>query len=297
MEIIKKSNHVYAMDKNNPPVLKVPGGSEVEFETYDCFKEQISNCDQRIDDLDWTHINPATGPLYVEDAMPGDVLKVTIKGITINNKGVIAAIPGAGLLGDKVGLSSLKVLEIEDGCIGFNEDISIRVSPMIGVIGVAPSGDPVPCGIPGSHGGNMDNKMIKEGTTLYLPVYCEGGLLSIGDLHAVMGDGEIMVSGVEVSGKVVVEVDVIKGIWLKNPLHEDEGNYYTIASHKDLLSAIRISTEDMLDLVSRKYNLSFNDSGMLLSAIGNAQICQVVDPLLTARFSMPKSILKDGLLV
>jgi len=161
------------------------------------------------------------------------------------------------------------------------------------VIGVAPEGEGISCGIPGPHGGNMDNKKIKEGTTLYLPVFAEGALLSIGDLHGAMGDGEIMVSGLEVGGKVQVKVDVIKNHKINNPILEDEENYYTIASHEDLLTAVKVVTKDMQELVMQKLNLSFNEAGMLLSVAGNAEICQVVDPLLTARFTLPKSILSN----
>lgn len=138
----------------------------------------------------------------------------------------------------------------------------------------------------------MDNKMIRKGATLYLPVYCEGALLGIGDLHAAMGDGEIMVSGVEVSGTVTVEVEVIKNVSLGQPFLENETHFYTIASSENMLDAVKKATDDMVDLVSKVYHLSFNEAGMLMSAIGNVEVCQVVDPLLTVRFGVPKSLIK-----
>jgi len=137
----------------------------------------------------------------------------------------------------------------------------------------------------------MDNKKIVKGTTLYFPVFVEGGLLAIGDLHAAMGDGEIMVSGVEICGNVQVKVDVIKNYKINNPMLEDKENYYTIASHEDLLTAVKMATKDMQQLVMHQLDLSFNEAGMLLSAAGNVEICQVVDPLLTIRFALSKKIL------
>ena len=290
---ITKENKIFKMSKENVPVAKVESGAEIEFETPDCFDGQITSAQQGIDALDWEQINPAAGPVYVEGAEVGDVLKVHIKEINVADTGVMAAVPGAGLLGDLISTSEVKMLRIEDGYVHFNSDIKVPVNPMIGVIGVAPAEVGIPCGTPDRHGGNMDNKKIAAGTTLYLPVFVKGALLAMGDLHAAMGDGEIMVTGVEVMGSVKVKVEVIKGKSIEHPILETESHYYTIASHKDLLEAVKISTIQMQKLVMDKLGLSFNDSGMLLSMAGDAEITQVVDPLLTARFGLSKEILPN----
>ena len=116
----------------------------------------------------------------------------------------------------------------------------------------------------------------------------------MGDLHACMGDGEVMVSGIETGGKVTVQVDVIKDAKLGNPMLEDGERVYTIASNADLLAAVKEASGDMHKLLMARLQLSYNEAGMLLSAAGDAQICQVVDPLVTARFSMPKALLPGG---
>ena len=288
---IPKDQCVYSLGAEQAPALTVPSGSEVVFETHDCFQSQIQRENQSVDTLNWDQINPATGPLFVEEAMPGDVLKIEILGIEIGEQGVMAVIPGAGLLGDSIKKSQIKVMPIKDGCAEFNKNLNLPVTPTIGVIGVAPSGNPVPCGSPGPHGGNMDNGKTRAGTILYLPVFTEGGLLSIGDLHGLIGDGEIMISGLEVGGSVHVRVTVQKDESLENPVLENETHFYTVASHKDLYQAVKRSTEAMHQMVMSRTGLSFNESGMLLSAVGNAEICQVVDPLLTARFSFPKEVI------
>jgi amidase len=293
---ITRDHYQFTMDVNHKPALKVPRGSVVEFETHDCFTSQITHQGQTIDALDWQAINPATGPLFIEGAMPGDVLKIEILDIQVDDTGVMAAIPQAGLLGNRVRESGIKVLSIEGGAINFDDELFIPLSPMIGVIGVAPKSGPVPCGTPGPHGGNMDNKKIRKGAALYLQVNCEGALLSIGDLHAAMGDGEIMVSGVEVGGRVQVAVDVLKNLELRHPFLEDAAHYYTIASHENLMEAVRQAAGDMTERISTVYQMPYNEAGMLMSAVGNAQICQVVDPLLTVRFEVPKSVVKRELI-
>ncbi|MCC5912527.1 MAG: acetamidase/formamidase family protein [Clostridiaceae bacterium] len=288
---VSKDQCIYSMNAKQETVLKVSTGSTVEFETYDCFENQITDHTQSIDNLDWSRINPATGPLYVEGAEEGDTLKIEILKIDVGEKGVMGAIPGVGVMGDKVENPEMKIVPIKDNKVIFNDDIHLPLEPMIGVIGVAPKHEDISCGTPGHHGGNMDNKKIREGATLYLPIFTEGALLSIGDLHAVMGDGEVMVSGVEVCGRVQVKVEVIKGISIENPLLEDKENIYTIASDEDLFTATKMATEDMQKIVMKQLNISFNEAGMLLSAAGNVEICQIVDPLLTVRFAMPKKII------
>ncbi|MTI49187.1 MAG: acetamidase [Firmicutes bacterium] len=290
---IKTDNCVYSMSAKNKPALTVPMGSTVIFHTFDCFQNQIKNDKQEIENISWDNINPATGPLFIEEAKEGDILKVEIVNISIADQGVMAAIPQAGLLGDKVKKSEIKILPIIENKAIFNDNIQIPVNPMIGVIGVAPKSGEIPCGAPDSHGGNMDNAKIVAGTTLYFPVNIEGALLSMGDLHACMGDGEIMVTGVEISGSVKVRVDVIKERSIDNPAMEDKEFIYTIASDEDLLTAVKTATQEMHKIVMNKLEMSYNEAGMLLSAVGDIEICQVVDPKLTVRYKMPKSIVSE----
>jgi len=282
---------VYSMDKCHPPALRVPSGSVVTFETIDAFGGQVTSADLPLANLDWSRVNPATGPLYIEGAYPGDSLRIEILFIEVDSPGIIAAIPGAGLFSALVRRPQVQLLPFVDGAVVLPGNIVAKLQPMIGVIGTAPAGEAVPCGVPGSHGGNMDNARIVTGTTLYLPVFVPGALLSIRDLHALMGDGEVMVTGVECSGTVTVRITVQKRLPLANPQHEDAEHYYTIASHESLDEAVKQSACEMLALVMQRSNLSLSEAGMLLSCLGQTQICQVVDPKMTARFAFPKAVL------
>ena len=110
-----------------------------------------------------------------------------------------------------------------------------------------------------------------------------------------MGDGEIMVSGVEIGATVTVKVEVIKGVSIENPRLEDDTHIYTIASNEDLEKAIYIATKDMCSILMKHLGYTLNESGMLLSACGNLQFCQVVDPERTVRMAIPKTICKEVL--
>jgi amidase len=162
---------------------------------------------------------------------------------------------------------------------------------MIGVIGTAPAIEEIPTGTPGQHGGNMDCKRIVEGATLYLPVHVPGALLSMGDLHAVMGDGEVIICGLEIAGEVTIRVSVIKDKILPLPLLREGEHLMTIASAETLDLAAKQATIQMHRFLTNELGLEFNEAGMLLSLVGDLRICQVVDPLMTARMELPLSIL------
>ncbi|MBE3593037.1 MAG: acetamidase/formamidase family protein [Thermoanaerobacter sp.] len=288
---LPKENHIFSFSKDNKPVLFVKSGDEIEIETLDCFSNQIQTNEDKLEQMDWNKVNPATGPIYVEGAKEGDVLEVTIKNIEIADKGLVATGKDLGVLGDLMDELYSRVVNIKDGKIIFDEKISIPIKPMIGVIGVSPNNGNINCGTPGSHGGNMDTALIGEGSKLFLPVFVDGALLALGDLHAVMGDGEVGVSGVEVAGSVTVEVRVVKNLKLVNPIVKTPEVTATIASDESLDKAVKIAVHDMANLFQSFTNLSIEEIATLFSIAGNVQISQVVDPLKTARFSLPNWVL------
>lgn len=282
---------IYEFNKDNPFIKKVASGTTLRIETYDCFQNQIQSEETEVANIDWDKINPATGPIYVENAQLGDVLKVKIEKIEIGDQGVMVIGPDLGIMGDRFEKMESKILSIQDDHVIFN-DLELPLHKMIGVIGVAPKGDGINCGTPGAHGGNMDNKMVTEGATLYFPVFTEGALFSLGDFHAAMGDGEVSVSGVEVPGAATVTLEVIKGETIRQPLLENDEVFSQIYSAETLDEAAKEATREMIDRIVAKSNLPISDVTMLMSAVGQAEICQIVDPLMTARFVVPKWLLE-----
>lgn len=290
--IARESSIIYEFNKTNQPIATVASGSTVRIETYDCFQNQIDSEDMELAELDWNQINPVTGPIFIEGAKPGDVLKVTIKSIEIDSQGVMIVGPKLGVMGQYIEKMTAKILPIENNKIRFN-DLQLPLNKMIGVIGVAPAGQGVNCGTPGAHGGNMDNKMVTEGAILYFPVTIEGALFGIGDFHAAMGDGEVSVSGVEVAGAATVKLEVLKGENIEQPLLENGESFTQIASALTLDEATKIATELMIKRLVEHTDMSMSEVTMLMSAVGQVEICQVVDPLVTVRFVVPKWLLKQ----
>ena len=275
------------MSAAHRPVAETEPGSTVTFETKDCFANGLACATQLFSSIDWNEINPATGPLAIRGALPGDVLKVEIRDIRLASQGVMVTVPGFGVLDKAMVRETTKIVRIEDGEAVLNDRIRLPVRPMIGVIGVAPAGEPVATGTPGDHGGNMDCKRIVKGSVLYLPVAVPGALLALGDLHAVMGDGEIVVCGVEIAGEVDVRVSVLKGIRLSTPFLAEGGRLMTIASAETLDEAGAEATRRMHRFLTERLNIETHEAGILLSAAADLRVCQVVDPLKTARMELP----------
>lgn len=289
--IVSRQKHVFVLDEKNIPVAKIDLPGLLTFETIDCFSEQISSSEDKLESISFDRVNPATGPVYLNGIKAGDVIAVNIRDIRVKSPGKMVAAPEAGVLGSLIKESQTLIVPIENNEALF-KNLRLPLNPMIGVIGVAPKGEPVFCGTPGAHGGNMDTTLIGPGSTLYLPVQVDGGLLAMGDLHAAMGDGEIMVSGVEVSGEVDVTVSKVDNLNISTPVIKTDREIAFIVSAETVDKALEDAIIEMARFLEAKTELTLNEAGMLMSACGNAQISQIVDPLKTARFSMPINVLK-----
>lgn len=282
---------LFSFDKDLKPVLKVPSGETVRIRTKDCFGNQLQGPEDQLSEIDWEAINPATGPIYVEGADAGGTLKVHIDNIELDAQTSSCTGKDEGVCGDRFSDWATHFCKVEDGKVVWDERLSIPLAPMIGVIGVAPEGEPVNCGTPGKHGGNMDNTAIAAGATLYFPVAVDGALFGCGDMHAVMGDGEVSVSGAEVAGYATVTLTALPELSVPNPLIENDTHFGIIVSAESLDKAAELAVQQMVDLLASRTNESEADLVMLLSLVADVRVCQMVDPEKTVRFMVPKYVL------
>lgn len=285
------SKTLFSFDKDLEPVLKVPSGETVRIRTKDCFGNQLQGPEDQLSEIDWEAINPATGPIYVEGAVAGGTLKVHIDNIELDAQTSSCTGKDEGVCGDRFSDWATHFCKVEDGKVVWDERLSIPLAPMIGVIGVAPEGEPVNCGTPGKHGGNMDNTAIAAGATLYFPVAVDGALFGCGDMHAVMGDGEVSVSGAEVAGYATVTLTALPELSVPNPLIENDTHFGIIVSAESLDKASELAVQQMVDLLASRTNESEADLVMLLSLVADVRVCQMVDPEKTVRFMVPKYVL------
>lgn len=153
----------------NAPALSVASGSTVVFETLDCFSNNVQSNTNLVSAIDFDQVNPATGPLFVEGANVGDILKVSIETITLAKQGAIVTAPGLGRLSEQIESEETVICPVSDTHVDYN-GIQIPLRKMIGVIGTAPAGEAINTGTPLDHVGNLDTTRMTEGTILYLPV-------------------------------------------------------------------------------------------------------------------------------
>ena len=282
---------LFFFDRDLEPVLTVKSGETIRIRTKDCFSNQLTGPQDAMDDLDWDAVNPATGPVFVEGAKAGGALKVRIENIEFDEQTCSATGQDEGVCGNRFTEWATHYCKIQGNTLAWDERLNIPLRPMIGVIGVAPEGEPVNCGTPGSHGGNMDNTAITTGATLYFPVAADGALFGCGDMHAAMGDGEVSVSGAEVAGYATVTLTAMPELKLVNPLIEHDTHFGIIVSAESLDAAAELAVQQMVDLLASRTNESEADLVMLLSLVADVQVCQMVDPQKTVRFMVPKYVL------
>jgi len=293
MKKISREEVVFTFEPGLDVITEIEPGEKIEVSVRDGFNEAIKSSEDSLDDLDWNKLAPATGPIGIKGAEPGDSLKIKIENIELDEKGAMVTIPDAGCFGDKLEESSTRIVPMENGKALFKDEISLESNPMIGVIGTMPKDEEIDTGNPGQHGGNMDVKHLGAGSTVYLPVFENKGKLALGDMHAVMGDGEVSICGVEIGGEVTMKVDLIKNKNQKWPMLETEEYWYIIASHEEIDQAIDIGLDSMYSFIAGNTPLDKSEIISLMSIAGEVEICQLVNPRKTIRVGISKESLEN----
>jgi acetamidase/formamidase len=238
--------------------------------------------------------HPMTGPIWVEGAEPGDVLEVRILAFEyLHPYGVGGFLPNFGTLPDDFPYARFKLVRFEPGGVArFAPGVTLTLAPFFGSIGVAPNplAGRVSSGPPGHHTGNLDNKELVAGSTLYLPVHVPGALLSLGDGHAIQGDGEVSLTALETSLRGTVQVTVRKGKSLNWPRAETPTHFIAMGLHVDLDRAAELATREMIDFLVAEKGLSRDDAYILCSLAVDLRVTQLVDGTKGIHAMIAKSI-------
>lgn len=281
----------HKFSKDLQPIANIDLPNTIVIETRDCFSSDIKSEDDTLDAVDVNTVNPVTGPIYFNQAEVGDVLEIKIKNISVKSPGFTMCVPNEGLLGHIIKKPVTKFYEFDDDYVYINENVKVKLEPMVGIMGVAPKEGEVATLSPGDHGGNMDTTLLKEGATLYLPVNVKGALFGVGDLHAAMGDGESWYMGLEVAGAVELDIKIRKDLKIDIPFVMVDGKFASLASEVGSDDALKKAMLKLLSFMVDHGNVDFETAGFLSSLAGNLEISQVVDPLKTVRMSIPTYVL------
>lgn len=296
-------------EAKTPPVLRVRSGDTVEIETLgaggievldagglprDKIQPALLEIDREVKDRGVIpHI--LTGPIWVEGAEPGDVLEVRILSVELVVPYAWNVFrPGSGFLPDEFPYAYTKLtpLDLARKVARFSEGIEIPLNPFFGVMGVAPPPETgrISSGPPWIHTGNMDNKELVAGATLYIPVHVKGALFSVGDGHAAQGDGEVCITALETSLRGTFEFRVRKDLKLRWARAETPTHFMTMGFHENLEEAAKIAVQEMLDFLVRQKNLSRENAYILASDAVDLRITQLVDGKKGVHAMLPKAI-------
>lgn len=304
--------HHFGWDNSYEPALMAAPGETILFHCLDSSGGQLGpqSTVEDVRNLDFAKINPVSGPIYVDGAKPGDVLKVTIESFTPQLRdgagfGWTANIPGFGLLADQFTEPALNIWKFDASSMEpalFGKNGRVPLKPFAGTIGNALAEKGLHSIVPPRRvGGNLDIRDLAAGTTLYLPIEVEGALFSVGDTHAAQGDGEVCGTAIESPFDVVLTLDLIKDQPLKTPRfttpgpvtrHLDTKGYeVTTGIGPDLWAAARDAVANMVDLLSATQKMDPVDAYMLVSTCGDLRISEIVDmPNVVVSFYFPRSV-------
>lgn len=250
------------------------------------------------EDFRYPFFNPLTGPIEIKGAKAGQTLCIHIKAIELEEFGLTGLAPHSGLFQEWIferqkQFHHFKPVRVADGVIHWNETLKIPISPMIGVIGVAPSFGSILSLDNGEHGGNIDVQEMGPGSTVYLPVNVDGAYLFLGDCHARQGDGEVCGMGaIDIGARVTFSVDVIdrpdRMTW---PRFETETHIGTVGLGRPLEDAMRVAYREMIYWLADEHGFSEADAYMLLSTVAEGRATQIMNPKSTFICKVEKSLL------
>ena len=236
-----------------------------------------------------------TGPVYVEEAEPGDTLEVRIQKIEVDYPFAYNGFgPTSGFMRDEFPYAKTKIIPLDRvrKVAHFADGIEIPMHPFFGSMGVAPpeSYGRISSAPPWIHAGNLDNKDLVEGTTLYIPVHAKGALFEVGDGHAGQGNGEVNITAMETGLTGTFQFIVRKDLHLKWPRAETPTHYITMGLDEDLTVATKLAIREAIDFLVEEKHLSRDDAYMLASVAVDFNITQLVDGNKGVHAMIPKSI-------
>lgn len=283
MRRLTSHHFVHDLDKNRPPVFSINEGEQVVVETLDCHGGRVGR-DGVLRPGD-TRANPATGPIEVKGAQPGEALAVTLHEVRPADWGFI----GGG--GDAS--QPYTVVEMADGVARYPWGLELPLRPMVGVMGVAPPGEPVPTNTPSEYGGNLDVAEFCAGATIHFPVAVPGALLALGDVHALQGDGEVGGTGIECAAEVALSARRVAEPLSRLPYLVVGDRLMVLACAELLDDAAWQAVAEMAQVITRLTGLPDHQARQLLSTAGQLRISQIVNPKKACRAVIRREVIPD----
>lgn len=302
---IDSSRIHHLWDRELEPALQIAPGDSVSFDllmtAHGAMDEGDSFAESR---FDFDALYNLVGPVYVEGARPGDTLRVEVLALEPGEWGWSAMIPGGGLLPERFPDGYLRTFSLRDGAVEFAPGIRLPQTPFLGTMGTHP-GEPAQVSALPPHrgGGNLDNRHLTVGSTLWLPIFCDGALFSCGDPHAMQGDGEVCITGLECNMHATLRFDLerrsiatprFRTPGALTPQVDSDGHLGVMGIAPDLMQGARAAVSAAIDLLVADYGLTDEDAYLLCSLAGDLKLLEVVDAgMFNVGLTLPLSLFSD----
>ena len=289
MKRISREQRIYVLDPQGEPAITIDSGEELMVETWDAF-EGIR--DPKM--LEARSLKgPATGPIYVNGAEPGDALRVEFISIKPKEGAAHMVMPGRGFLDEEFTEGYPTVMDFQDGKVVLPSGLKLSLKPSMGVVATTPTYPQSTASDSGPYGGDIDMKELVEGSTLFLPVFVPGGMLALGDCHAVVGDGAVAGTGAECSSETHIGVTVEKGLGISGP-RALTPDYFVVLSHgEELGPAMKQAVRDMVDFLVQEKGLAPYDAYTLCSLAGDIRVSRTFRPISPVKMMLSREALEQ----
>jgi amidase len=275
MRKLGRENLIYFLEPDSPPAITIDSGEELMVETWDAF-EGIR--DPEI--LEAKSLKgPAIGPICVNGAEPGDALRVEFISIVPKEGAAHMVMPGRGFLEEEFTDAYPTVMALQDGNLVLPSGIKLPLAPSMGVVATTPTYKQSTASDSGPYGGDIDMKELVAGSTLFLPVLVPGGMLALGDCHAVVGDGAVAGTGAECSSDTHIRVTVEKDMGITGP-RAITPDYFVVLSHgEELGPAMKQAVRDMVEFLVAEKGMAPYDAYTLCSLAGDIRVSRTFRPI------------------
>jgi amidase len=289
MKRLSKDQRIYVLDPQGEPATTIDSGEELMVETWDAFEgiRDPNVLEAR------TLKGPATGPIYVNGAQPGDSLRMDFISIKPKEGAAHMVMPGRGFLDQAFTDAYPTVMELEDGKLVLPSGVKLSLRPYMGVVATTPTYPQNTASDSGPYGGDIDMKELVEGSTLFLPVFVAGAMLALGDCHALVGDGAVAGTGAECSSETHIRVTVEKGMGITSP-RALTPEYFVVLSHgEELGPAMKQAVRDMVDFLVREKGLAPYDAYTLCSLAGDIRVSRTFRPISPVKMMLSREALEQ----
>ena len=291
MQRLTRDHKIYVLDPSNPPAITIDSGEELIVETWDAF-EGIRD-PKALDEKQLK--GPAIGPIYVNGAEPGDALRVDFISVTPRAEEGAAHMvsPGRGFLEQEFDRAYPTVMTIEGGHVVLPTGVRLPLNPSMGLVATTPTYPQQTASDSGPYGGDIDIKELVESSTLWLPVFVEGGLLAMGDCHAVVGDGAVGGTGAECAADSHIRVTVEKGMGIESPQAMTPDYFVVLYYGEELGPAMKGAVRSMVDFLVREKGMEPYDAYTLCSLAGDVRMSRTFRPISPVKMMLDRRALEQ----